>query len=55
MKNELSDKPISEITTDDMAEVVTNMLGQTISVNNKKLKSSISDILNLMAEEKNDS
>jgi len=48
----LSDKSISEITTDDMAEVVANMLGQTVSVNNEKLKSSIIDILNLMAEEK---
>lgn len=52
MKNGLSDKPISEITTDDMAEVVANMLGQTVSVNNEKLKSSISDMLTLMTEEK---
>lgn len=54
MRDELSDKSIIEITTDDMAEVVANMLGQTVSVNNEKLKSSISDILNLMTEGKDD-
>lgn len=52
MKNELSDKSISEITTADMAEVVTNMLGQTGLTNTEKLKGSIWDILNLMTGEK---
>ena len=52
MKNELSNKSIYDITTDDMAEVVTNMLGQAGLTNNAKLKCSISDILNLMTEEK---
>lgn len=52
MKNELSDKPISGITTDDISSVVANMLGQTGLTNNEKLKGSISDILNLMTEEK---
>ena len=52
MKNELSNKSIYDITTDDMAEVVTNMLGQAGLTNKEKLKGSISDILNLMTEEK---
>ena len=52
MKNELLDKPTSDITTDDISSVVANMLGQTGLTNNEKLKGSICDILNLMTEEK---
>ena len=33
MKNELSDKPISEITTDDISNVIMNMIGQSIPMN----------------------
>lgn len=33
MKNELSDKPISEITTDDISNIVMNMIGQAIPMN----------------------
>lgn len=33
IKNELSDKPISEITTDDISSVVMNMIGQSIPMN----------------------
>lgn len=33
MKNELSDNPISEITTDDISSVVMNMLQQAIPIN----------------------
>lgn len=34
MKNELSDKSISEITTDDISDIVMNMIGQAVTMNN---------------------
>ena len=48
MKNELSDKPISEITTDDISSVVMNMIGQAIPMNkdnSKAMKVIIKNIL----------
>ena len=48
MKNELSDKTINEITTDDISNVVMNMLKQSIPMNNDNsevMKDIIKDIL----------
>lgn len=48
MKNELSDKPMSEITTDDISNVVMNMLQQSIPMNNDNsdaMKNMIKSIL----------
>lgn len=53
MKNELSDKPISEITTDDISSVVANMLGQSIGNNETtdKLQSLVKGFLDLTGKE----
>lgn len=53
MKNELSDKPISEITTDDISSVVANMLGQSIGKTEKtdKLQSLVKGFLDLTGKE----
>ncbi len=51
MKNELSDKPISKITTDDISNVVMNMLQQAIPMN-KDNSESMKDIIKNILETK---
>lgn len=48
MKNELSDKPLNKITTDDISSVVMNMIGQAIPMNKDNSESMKGIIKNIL-------
>ena len=57
IKDELKDKPASEVTADIIAEAVTGMLGQVAQVDDEKLEKlqgSVKEILGILAEGNSD-